>query len=115
MGELGVRECKALVVTAVLSVLTTPKVLLYENQQSLKSMLNLVKRLLVLERSIQRDDDGKSLELQEYIKISLLQNVWIANNQGETCQMLQIALVATKNVFEFTEQLREVVEQPMII
>lgn len=115
MGELGVRECKALVVTAVLSVLTTPKVMLYENQQSLKSMLNLVKRLLVLERSIQRDDDGKSLELQEYIKISLLQNVWIANNQGETCQMLQIALVATKNVFEFTEQLREVVEQPMII
>ena len=78
-------------------------------------MLNLVKRLLVLERSIQRDDDGKSLELQEYIKISLLQNVWIANNQGETCQMLQIALVATKNAFEFTEQLREVVEQPMII
>ena len=32
MGELGVRECKALVVSAVLSVLTTPKVLLYENQ-----------------------------------------------------------------------------------
>ena len=48
-------------------------------------MLNLAKRLLVLERSILRDDDGRSQELQEYLKISLLQNVWIANNQGETC------------------------------
>ena len=51
-------------------------------------MLNLAKRLLVLERTILRDDDGKSRELQEFMKISLLQNVWISNNQGETCQML---------------------------
>lgn len=29
--------------------------------------------------------------------------------------MLQVALIATNNVFEFTEQLREVVEQPIII
>ena len=29
--------------------------------------------------------------------------------------MLQVAMVATNNVFEFTEHLREVVEQPMII
>lgn len=29
--------------------------------------------------------------------------------------MLQIALVATNNAFEFTEQLREVAEQPIII
>lgn len=85
MGELGVRECKALIISAIYRVMTTPKILLYENQQSLKSLLNLGKRLLVLERSILRDDDGKSCELQEYMKISLLQNVWIANNQGETC------------------------------
>ena len=29
--------------------------------------------------------------------------------------MLQVAMVATNNVFEFTEHLREVAEQPMII
>ena len=52
---------------------------------------------------------------EQYLKIALLQNVWIGNNQGETCQMLQVALVATNNVFEFTEHLRDVVEQPLII
>ena len=78
-------------------------------------MLSLVKRLYVLERSIERQDDGKSSELEQYIKTALLQNVWIQNNQGETCQMLQVAMVATNNVFEFTEHLRDVVEQPLII
>ena len=29
--------------------------------------------------------------------------------------MLQVAMIATNNVFEFTEHLRDVVEQPMII
>ena len=29
--------------------------------------------------------------------------------------MLQVAMIATNNVYEFTEQLREVVEQPIII
>lgn len=29
--------------------------------------------------------------------------------------MLQVALMATNNVFEFTEHLRDVVEQPLII
>jgi hypothetical protein len=48
-------------------------------------MLGLIKRLLVLERSIGREDDGKSFELQNYLKVALLQNVWIGNNQGETC------------------------------
>ena len=51
-------------------------------------MLNLAKRLYVLERSIERQDDGKSAELEQFLKVALLQNVWIANNQGETCQML---------------------------
>ena len=78
-------------------------------------MLNFVKRLFVLERSIERKDNGKSVELEQFLKIALLQNVWIGNNQGETCQMLQVALVATNNVFEFTEHLRDVVEQPLII
>ena len=95
--------------------MTTPKILLFENQQYLKSMLNFVKRLFVLERSIERKDNGKSVELEQFLKIALLQNVWIGNNQGETCQMLQVALVATNNVFEFTEHLRDVVEQPLII
>jgi len=48
-------------------------------------MLNLAKRLLVLERSIERNDDGRSIELEKFLKLALLQNVWIANNQGETC------------------------------
>ena len=29
--------------------------------------------------------------------------------------MLQVAMLATNNVFEFTEQLRDVVEQPVIV
>lgn len=37
------------------------------------------------------------------------------NNQGETCQMLQVAMIATNNAFEFTEQLRDVIEQPIIM
>ena len=73
-------------------------------------MLSLAKRLYILERSVERQDDRRSVELEHYLKISLLQNVWIANNQGETCQMLQVAMIATNNAYEFTEQLREVVE-----
>lgn len=52
MGELGLREAKTLLISAVYSVVTTQKIQLFENQQRLKSMLNLVKRLLVLERSV---------------------------------------------------------------
>lgn len=112
---MGIRECKALLINAIFQVVTTPKIQLFENPQYLKSMLNLAKRLYVLERSIVRQDDGQSVELEQYLKLSLLQNVWIANNQGETCQMLQVAMIATNNVFDFTEQLRDVVEQPIII
>ena len=32
MGELGVRECKALIIAAIFKVITTQKILLYENQ-----------------------------------------------------------------------------------
>ena len=35
MGELGLRECKAIIVQAILTVITTPKIQLFENQQSL--------------------------------------------------------------------------------
>lgn len=35
-------------------------------------MLNLAKRLFVLERSIERQDDGKSQELEQFLKLSLL-------------------------------------------
>ena len=115
IGEMGLRECKPILVNAIHSVITTPKVELFDNQQYLKSMLGLVKRLFVLERSIERQDDGKSFELEQFLKVALLQNVWIGNNQGETCQMLQVAMVATGNAFEFTEHLREVIEQPMIL
>ena len=65
---------------------------------------------MVIERSIERLANGQSTELNQFIKIALLQNVWIAGNQGETCQMLQVSLLATNDVFEFTERLREIVE-----
>jgi len=52
MGQMGLREAKTILIAAVHSVITTPKIRLFENQQRLKSMLNLMKRLLVLERSI---------------------------------------------------------------
>ena len=32
MGELGVRECKAIVIAAIFKVITTPKIALYEHQ-----------------------------------------------------------------------------------
>ena len=64
IGELGIRECKAILINAIFTIITTPKILLFENTQSLKSMLNLAKRLYVLERSIRREDDGKSVELE---------------------------------------------------
>ena len=35
-------------------------------------MLNFVKRLFVLERSIERKDNGKSAELEQFLKIALL-------------------------------------------
>jgi len=110
IGELGIRECKPILVNAIFTVVTTPKINLFENQQCLKSMLNLAKRLYVLERSIERQDDGRSAELDSFLKLALLQNVWIGNNQGETCQMLQVSLIATGDAFEFTEHLRDVVE-----
>ena len=55
------------------------------------------------------------MELENYLKIALLQNVWMPNNQGETCQMLQVGLVASGNAFEFTDHLRDVVEQDIIL
>ena len=35
-------------------------------------MLSLVKRLYILERSVERQDDGRSVELENFLKISLL-------------------------------------------
>ena len=72
IGELGVRECKPVLVDAVFAVITTPQIALFEKQQCLKSMLNLLKRLFVIERSIERQEDGKSIELDKYLKVSLL-------------------------------------------
>lgn len=79
-------------------------------------MLSFAKRLYTIERSIEREDDGTpGQELTQFVKIALLQNVWIAGNQGETCQMLQVSLHATNDVFEYTERLRDIVEQPVIL
>ena len=72
IGEIGIRECKSILISAIYAVVTTPKIQLFENQQFLKSMLNLSKRLYVLERSIERQDDGKSQELEQFLKLSLL-------------------------------------------
>ena len=72
IGELGLRECKPLLINAIYQVFTTPKIQLFENQQVVKSMLSLAKRLLILERSIERQDDGRSLELEQYLKLCLL-------------------------------------------
>ena len=115
MGELGIRESKPILMNALHAVITTPKISLFDNQQSLRSMLNLAKRLYVIERSIERLENGRSQELENFLKLSLLQNVWLTANQGETCQMLQVGMVASGNVFEFTEHLRDVVEQPIVI
>ena len=115
LGEDGIRQAKPIIISAIYQVVTTPKIALFENQQHLKCMLAFGKRLYVVERSIERQVDGASQELNQFIKIALIQNVWIAGNQGETCQMLQVSLHATNNVFEFTERLRDIVEQPIII
>ena len=72
IGEMSLREGKPILIDAIYAVVTTPKILLFDNQHSLKSMLGLSKRLFVLERSIERQENGKSAELEKFLKIALL-------------------------------------------
>jgi len=115
LGEMGIKEAKPVFVAATHHLLTEQKPKFVENQDHLKGLLGFIKRLYVLERSIERIEDGSSEELKQLLDILLLQNNWVVNNQKETCQMLSAGLYATNNVFEFTEKLREAIDNPAVV
>lgn len=74
MGEDGLPEARPLLIRAVHALVTTPKLELAEHSNHCRSLLAFVKRLFVLHRAIQRQDDGKSEELTQYLRVALLQN-----------------------------------------
>jgi hypothetical protein len=71
------------------------------------------------EQSLSRDHNGHSQELYEYLQITVYQAQYTANQQdknaGEMSQMLLIGMIATNDVNEFCDVLREVIELPAIM
>ena len=72
LGEEGIRQAKPVFINAAYAVIITPQISLFEYQQHLKCILGFIKRLYVIERSIERLQNGLSTELNQFIKIALL-------------------------------------------
>ena len=64
LGGHGIKQAKSVIVAAIYQVITSPRIQLFENQSHLKCMLQLGKRLFTIERSIERQLDGSSIELK---------------------------------------------------
>jgi len=77
LGEEGLPEARPLLIKAVHTLFMTQGLSFAEHPNHFKGLLAFTKRLFVLQRSIARQNDGKSEELTQYLRIALLQNQWL--------------------------------------